>query len=106
MPRVAASRELLAAREDVWAFVAEPRHFADWWPGISAVRPDRRGLAAGARWELVGPPQPTLFRKAYARGMLLVRDVEPYRRASRYLTVERLVVEVVLQALDEERTRV
>src|SRR4051812_50038265 len=57
MPRVVASRELLAPPEDVWGFLAEPNHLADWWPGIHAVRPDRRGLAPGARWQLVaGPP--------------------------------------------------
>ena len=49
--------------------------------GNHAVRPDRRGLAPGARWEVSGPNAPTLFRKAYATGMLLVRDVEPYLRA-------------------------
>ena len=37
MPRVEAARELLAPREDVWAFLAEPHHLADWWPGIAAV---------------------------------------------------------------------
>ena len=46
-----ASRELLAARDDVWSFIAEPHHFSDWWPGIGGVQPDRRGLAEGARWE-------------------------------------------------------
>jgi hypothetical protein len=70
------------------------------------VRPDRRGLANGARWEVVGPGRPTLFRKAYSKGMLLVREVEPYLRASWYLTVERLRVEVELAALGPERTHV
>jgi hypothetical protein len=47
-----ASRDLLAAREDVWRFLAEPYHLADWWPGLVGVDPDRRGFAAGARWEV------------------------------------------------------
>ncbi|HWB22394.1 MAG TPA: SRPBCC family protein [Gaiellaceae bacterium] len=47
-----ASRELLASREDVWRFLAEPYHLADWWPGITGVVPDRRGFASGARWEV------------------------------------------------------
>ncbi len=47
-----ATRELVARREDVWRFLAEPRHLADWWPGVVAVEPDRRGFALGARWAL------------------------------------------------------
>jgi uncharacterized protein YndB with AHSA1/START domain len=47
-----ASRELLASREDVWRFLSEPYHLADWWPGITGVVPDRRGFASGARWEI------------------------------------------------------
>ena len=103
--RAEATRVLDASRADVWAFLVEPYHLSDWWPGITSVRPDRRGLAPGARWEVSGPNTPTLFRKAYATGMLLVRDVEPYLRASWYLTVERLTVEIVLEVVDEEHTR-
>jgi len=103
--RAEATRDLDASRADVWAFLAEPYHLSDWWPGITSVRPDRRGLAPGARWEVVGPSQPTLFRKAYASGKLLIRDVEPYLRASWYLTAEKLTVEIVLEALDESHTR-
>jgi uncharacterized protein YndB with AHSA1/START domain len=99
------TRVLDASRADVWGFLVEPYHLSDWWPGITSVRPDRRGFARGARWEVVGPSQPTLFRKAYASGMLLVRDVEPYLRASWYLTAEKLTVELVLEALDEGHTR-
>ena len=32
-----ASLELLAPREHVWAFLAEPYHLPDWWPGITGV---------------------------------------------------------------------
>jgi uncharacterized protein YndB with AHSA1/START domain len=103
--RAEATRELDASRGQVWAFLSEPYHLSDWWPGISSVRPDRRGFAPGARWEVVGPSQPTLFRKAYAGGLLLVRDVQPYVRASWYLTAERLTVEIVLEAIDERHTR-
>jgi uncharacterized protein YndB with AHSA1/START domain len=102
--RAEATRELEASRSDVWGFLTEPNHLADWWPGITSVRPDRRGLAPGARWEVVGPSQPTLFRKAYASGMMLVRVVEPYARASWYLSAERLTVEIALEAIDEEHT--
>ena len=50
MPRVSASRELLAAREDVWSFIAEPHHFPDWWPGIGGVS----RTAVGSRRVRVG----------------------------------------------------
>jgi uncharacterized protein YndB with AHSA1/START domain len=104
MPRASAQRELLAPRKDVWSFLAEPHHFADWWPGIGAVRPDRRGLAEGARWEVVGSDRPTLFRQAASSGMLLVRVVEPYERVGFYLTGDHLDLDLRLTATSEERT--
>jgi uncharacterized protein YndB with AHSA1/START domain len=103
--RAEATRDLDASRSNVWSFLTEPYHLSDWWPGISSVRPDRRGLAPGARWEVVGPSQPTLFRKAYSSGQLLVRDVEPYERASWHLTAEKLDVEIRLETIDETHTR-
>lgn len=104
--RVEAERELLAPRADVWALLEEPFHLSDWWPGIHGVRPDRRGLAPGARWEVLGPPMPTLFRKAHSRGLLLVRRVEPFEAVAWRLVQERLDVEVRLRALEAERTLV
>jgi uncharacterized protein YndB with AHSA1/START domain len=102
--RYEASRELLAPREDVWAFLAEPYHLSDWWPTISGVTPDRRGLAPGARWEVLGAPRPTLFRKPQAGGLLLVRTVEPYERVVWHLTAENLDVEVRIRADAPDRT--
>ena len=102
--RAEAERDLEASRADVWAFLSEPYHLSDWWPNISSVRPDRRGFAPGARWEVVGPRQPTLFRKAYSSGLALVRVVEPYERVVWYLTAERLTMEIALTAIDEHRT--
>jgi hypothetical protein len=58
-----ASRELLASRPDVWRFLAEPYHLTDWYPGVSGVTPDRRGAAAGARWQIVASNEPTLLRR-------------------------------------------
>lgn len=104
--RAEASRELLAPREDVWALLAEPYHLSDWWPTISTVRPDRRGLAPGARWEVLGPSHPTLFRRAYARGLVLVLEVVPYEKVVWRLLVERLDLEVRLRATAPDRTLV
>jgi uncharacterized protein YndB with AHSA1/START domain len=105
LPRFAAERTLLAPAEDVWAFVAEPFHLPDWWPGVSGVQPDRRGLAPGARWQVLGPDRPSLIRKPDAAGILLVLDVVPMRRLAFQLTGQRLDAELDLDPLDAERTR-
>ena len=104
--RVEASRELLASRAEVWGFLAEPYHLSDWWPGITSVRPDRRGLAPGARWQVVGPSTPTLFRRAYAEGLVVVHEVAPYERVVWRMLAERLDVDVHLAALGPDRTLV
>jgi len=104
LPRYAADRVLLAPLDDVWAFLAEPYNLGDWWPGVSGVEPDRRGLAPGARWKVVGPNTPTYFRRPQATGMLLVLDVVPKERIAFRLTGDRVDAELTLRALDENRT--
>ena len=104
MPRVEASRQLLAPREDVWAFLAEPRHLADWWPGIAAVEPDRRGLAAGARWQIRGTNRPSFFRSPNPSGMLLVLAAARPERIAFQLTAERIEAELRLEASAPDRT--
>ena len=104
MPRVSVSRDLLAPREDVWAFIAEPHHFADWWPGVSAVRPGRRGLAEGARWEVLTADRPTLFRRSTSSGMLLVRAVCPPHLFAWTLTGDHLDAELRLEEKGPSRT--
>ena len=104
--RAEASRDIPASRDQLWGFLAEPYHLSDWWPGVAAVHPDRRGLMPGARWELTGPSQPTLFHGANPRGMLVVGRVDPYERVTWSLLDQRLEVEVRLTTLAPERTRV
>ena len=104
MPRVSASRELIASRDDVWEFIAEPRHFADWWPGIAAVRPDRRGLAEGARWEIVTADRPTLLRRATSSGMLLVCAVRAPELFAWTLTGDHIDAELRLEVSADDRT--
>jgi uncharacterized protein YndB with AHSA1/START domain len=104
VPRVEATRELLAPRQDVWEFLAEPRHFADWWPGIAAVEPDRRGLAAGARWRVHGANRPSLFRRPNPSGMLLVLAAARPERVAFQLTDERMDAELLLEATAADRT--
>ena len=105
MPRVSAARELLASREDVWEFIADPGHFADWWPGVAAVEPDRRGLAEGARWTIRASGRPTLFRRSGYSGTLLVRAVNRPRRFAWTLTGDRLDAELLLEETAPDRTR-
>ena len=105
MPRYAAERVLFAPLEDVWTFLAEPYNLPDWWPTISGVEPDRRGLASGARWKVVAPSEPSLFRRPQASGTLLVLDVVPMRRIAFQLPAERVDVELELEPVDESRTK-
>ena len=104
--RAVASHEVLASRADVWRFLAEPFHLADWWPTVSVVRPDARGFREGARWEVVGPASPTLFRKGGATGIALVKTIELHERVVWSLTADRLELEVRLAAIDPDRTLV
>ncbi|HET8529430.1 MAG TPA: SRPBCC family protein [Gaiellaceae bacterium] len=101
MPRYAADRILLAPLDDVWAFVCEPYNLADWFPGVAGVRPDRRGLAPGARWQVLGPDRPSLLKKPDAAGTLLVLDVVPGRRLAFQLTGQRLDAELELEPVGE-----
>jgi uncharacterized protein YndB with AHSA1/START domain len=104
VPRVSASRELLAPRADAWAFVAEPHNLPNWWPRLGGVQPDRRGLAPGARWRVQGENRPSLIRRPEAVGALLVRAVEPPRKLAFHLTGDRIDVELLLEERGDERT--
>jgi uncharacterized protein YndB with AHSA1/START domain len=75
--RIDASRRLLAPREDVWALLVEPFHLSDWWPGYTAIRPDRRGLAVGARWTVVRSASAGLLRRPGGEGMIVIESVDP-----------------------------
>ncbi len=97
MASTEATRELLSPRDDVWAFLAEPHHLSDWWPGVAGVQPDRRGLAPGARWRLALGERPGLLRGARASTTLVVERVEKPALAAWHLTGERIHVEVRLE---------
>jgi uncharacterized protein YndB with AHSA1/START domain len=104
MARAAVSRELLASREDVWAFVAEPHHFPDWWPGIGGVQPDRLGFREGARWGVTGIERPTLLRRPASSGMLLVTGVEVPERFAWTLIGDHIDAELRLEEQGSNRT--
>jgi hypothetical protein len=88
----------------VWAFIAEPHHFPDWWPGIGGVQPDRRGFAEGARWGVSGTGVPTLLRRSTSTGMLLVRSVQIPERFAWTLTADHIAAELCLEEHGANRT--
>jgi len=99
-----ASLELLAPPADVWQFLAEPHHLADWWPGIGAVEPDRRGAAPGARWR-VRRRTASLLRNAQAEDTLVVTAADPPRCFGFELVGARLRVQLTLAPVGASRTR-
>jgi uncharacterized protein YndB with AHSA1/START domain len=107
MPSYSATRELLAPRQDVWAFLAEPNHLGDWWPGINGVQPDRRGLAPGARWSIRGLGRATYVvgRKPDVAGTLIFLDVRPPEFASWQFVQAGIDVELRLTEAAANRTR-
>lgn len=105
MPTFTESKELLAPLEDVWLFLAEPGHLADWWPGVAAVTPDRRGLAPAARWQLHAPMRPGLLRRPASDSILQIIEVEPPIRVTWYMSSERLDVELRLSDAGSHHTR-
>ena len=100
-----ATRELLAPREDVWGFLAEPYHLSDWWPGILGVVPDRRGFAPGARWQVRLRTSNIFIGRRVKETMLLIREIDLYERWSWHLLATKLDVEIRLQA-DGDHTHV
>lgn len=79
MSLVEATGILQSERPDVWALVAEPFHLPDWWPAYTGVRPDRRGMAENARWEVVRSKTPGFLRRPEGEGLIvLTRVVEGY----------------------------
>ena len=109
MAHATATRELLAPRGDVWRFLAEPLHLSDWWPGVHAVRPDRRGLAPGARWQLVAGPQTgglasAFLRKPEAAGTLVVLDAHPEELVRLLFVDDRIEAELRLEPAPDSHT--
>jgi uncharacterized protein YndB with AHSA1/START domain len=98
--------ELLASRDDVWAFLAEPYHLPDWWPGITGVEPDRRGFAPGARWKVLATKRNVLVGRRPVETMLLIREIDSYERWSWQLLSPKTDVEIRLRSAGSDRTAV
>jgi hypothetical protein len=98
--------QLLAPRGDVWAFLAEPYHLSDWWPGITGVEPDRRGFAPGARWKVHATKRNIFVGRRTVETMVLIREIEPFERWTWHLLAPATDVEVRVRAVAEDRTEV
>jgi uncharacterized protein YndB with AHSA1/START domain len=100
-----AQSELVATRPDVWALLVEPEHLADWWPGYASVRPDRRGLAEGARWQVVRGGSIGLLRRPESEGTVVLTAVDPERRLAWHDVQQRFTAELRLEPAAEGLTR-
>jgi uncharacterized protein YndB with AHSA1/START domain len=96
--RIKAQRELIAARDDVWALLAEPHHLSDWWPGYTTIRPDRRGFAEGARWQVARNAAPGLLRRPGGEGLIVLTAVEPPLRLAWHDLQQRFEAEIRINA--------
>jgi len=75
MSLIEATGELESDRRDVWALIAEPYHLPDWWPSYTGVKPDRRGLAQDARWEVIRSTAPGFLRRPKGTGLIVFKRV-------------------------------
>ena len=104
MPRYEARRVLPGTVDEVWEVLAEPERLADWWPGIEAVDPGRRGLVPGGFWRVEGGRTKATFRRQpQLAGDLLVIDVVPRSRVAFQLLTDRVDVELELEPTEDDQ---
>ena len=90
----------------MWAFLAEPYHLADWWPGITGVEPDRRGFAPGARWKVHATKSNFFTGRRSVETTLLVREIDLYERWTWHVLATKLDAEIRVRSTGEGRTLV
>jgi hypothetical protein len=105
MTRIEATAELQSDRRDVWALVAEPYHLPDWWPAYTGVKPDRRGLAENARWQVLRSSSPGLLRKPEGEGLIVLTRVLEGWELSWYDTKQGVDAGLLLDNAGTGRTR-
>jgi uncharacterized protein YndB with AHSA1/START domain len=103
--RIEAETELLATRSDAWALLSEPYHLSDWWPGYTSVRPDRRGLAEGARWQVVRGGEIGLLRRPGGDGLVVITAVEPEQRLAWQDVEQQFSAEIRIEPAADGKTR-
>jgi uncharacterized protein YndB with AHSA1/START domain len=106
LPRYEARRTLPAPVEDVWAVLAEPARWPEWWPGLVDAAPTvRRALAPGAHWQLEGSTRSGFGKRPQLGGSLLFLDVVPLERITFQLSGERADVELDLVPVEDGQTQ-
>jgi uncharacterized protein YndB with AHSA1/START domain len=105
LPRYEARRTLPAPVEEVWAVLADPARWPDWWPGLVGAAPSvRNALAPGAHWTLEGTERPSFRRRPQLGGSLLFLEVVQPKRIAFQLTGERADVELDLTPVEDGET--
>ena len=102
---IEAERVLLAPRGDVWGLISEPYHLPDWWPAYTGVRPDRRGLAPSARWQVSRSRAPGLVRRPGGEGVIVITSVSESLELAWHDVAQRLDAGIELANAGDERTR-
>jgi uncharacterized protein YndB with AHSA1/START domain len=102
---IEASRELLSPRPDVWALIAEPYNLPDWWPAYSGVRPDRRGLAQNARWQVTRGRSPGLLRRPEGEGVIVITEVVQGLELRWHDVAQGIDAGIALASVADDRTR-
>jgi uncharacterized protein YndB with AHSA1/START domain len=106
LPRYEARRTLPAPVEVVWAVLADPPRWPEWWPGLVSVAPSvRRALAPGAHWKLEGTERPSFRRRPQLGGSLIFLEVVPFERIAFQLTGEFAEVELDLTPVEDGETQ-
>ena len=84
--------------------LADPARFAEWWPGVEAVDPGRRGLVPGGMWRIdPGAPKMSFRRRPEMAGDLLLVEVVPRAKVVFQLTAERMWVELELEPDEDDQ---
>jgi uncharacterized protein YndB with AHSA1/START domain len=106
LPRYEASRTLPAPVEEVWAVLADPARWPEWWPGLVSAQPSvRRALAPGAYWQLEGTDRPSFRRRPQLGGSLLFLEVVPLKHIHFQLSGEHAEVELDLTPVEDNETQ-
>jgi len=106
LPRYEARRTLPAPVEEVWAVLADPARWPEWWPGlVGASSSVRNALAPGAHWQLEGTERASLRRRPQLGGSLLFLEVVPLEHVRFQLTGEHAEVELDLTPVEDDETQ-
>jgi uncharacterized protein YndB with AHSA1/START domain len=90
----------------VWAVLAEPARWPEWWPGLVGASPTvRRALAPGAHWQLEGSDRSGFSKRPQLGGSLLFLEVVPLKRIAFQLSGEHADVELDLAAVEDGQTQ-